>query len=204
MKKIIIDDLSDIAFIMYEKVQEDMCIDATFVGLYDDAIAVIKELLMYDEVSIYDVTIVPEEMDGYNKEYYISLDKDMNIWCTKAYNVEDNCYIYDETDCLFIADDCNSVILKQMGYDKTNAYEVSYGLDDETCECDGNCACCGLTDNNQGTITRVATDDSGKLRGFEKTWETKDGNMNYRTTYSFYSNNESMLKDMLNNFDIKF
>ena len=204
MRKIVIEDLSDVAYIMYKKVQEDECIDTTFVGFYEDAVAVIKNLLMYDDVNIFNIDLTSEMIDGYDREFYVSLDDEMNIWCSKAYDVEDERYIYSETDCLLIADDCKSTILKYIGYDEANAYEVSYDLDDETCECDGNCACCDLSDNNQESITRIATDDDGKMRGFEKTWTTKSDGINYHTTYSFYSNNESMLKDMLDNFDIKF
>lgn len=207
MKKFLIDDLSDVAYAMYENIVEDVCKNVMFVGFYEDASAIIKELLMYDEIIPYNISIEPIEFDNYDKEYYIALDNNFNIWCCKAYDVQDKCYLWDTTDCLFIADDCCSAILKEIGCDKDNMYEVLYDLDDEECECDGNCACCNCNDgkdDNYDVITRVAVDDDGVIRGFEKTWETKEGNMTYHSTYTHYSNNTELLKQLMENFDIKF
>lgn len=207
MKKFLIDDLSDVAYAMYENIVEDVCQNVMFVGFYEDASAIIKELLMYDEIIPYNISIEPIESDNYDKEYYIALDNNFNIWCCKAYDVQDKCYLWDTTDCLFIADDCFSAILKEIGCDDDNMYEVSYDLDDEECACDGDCACCNCNDgkdDNYEVITRVAVDDNGVIRGFEKTWETKEGNMTYHSTYTHYSNNTELLKQLMENFDIKF
>ena len=207
MKKFLINNLSDLAYAMYENIVEDVCKNVMFVGFYEDASAIIKELLIYDEIIPYNISIEPIESDNYDKEYYIALDNNFNIWCCKAYDVEDKCYLWDMTDCLFIADDCCSAILKEIGCDKDNMYEVSYDLEDEECECDGNCACCNCNDgkdDNHEVITRVAVDDAGKLRGFEKSWSTKEGNMTYHSTYTHYSNNTELLKQLMENFDIKF
>lgn len=193
MEKILIEDMIDICNIMYDKIEngyESVC----FVGKFDDAKVLIKELLLANDEAF--ITLANIESNCfYSKEYIISLDNEMNIWCEKAYDEDDKCYIWIGDNCVLVADDCNSAMLKSI--DSKEVYEVGYDLEND-CECN----CCKA--ENSEIITRVATDDSGKLRGFEKTWETKDGNMNYRTTYSFYSNNESMLKDMLDNFDIKF
>lgn len=201
MKKFLIDDLSDVAYAMYRNIVDGNCEDILFIGLYKDSSVVIKELLMYDETILYDIDLESED-SGYEKEYTIFLDKDFNILCYKSYDIYEKNYLYDETDCLFIADDCNSLLLGKIDCNKDNMYEVSYDLDDE---CDGNCACCQCTENNNHEeITRVATDENGKLRGFEKSWETHEDGLTYKSTYSFYSSNENMLKDMLNNFNIKY
>jgi hypothetical protein len=208
MRRFLIEDIGEIACAMYDTIVDDGLSDVTFVGYCDDVIAIVKELLMFDEILPYDMEIEPEEIGGYDKEYYVTLDNDLNIWCCKAYDVEHNRYLYDESRRVFIADDCSSAILKEIGCDDDNMYEVSYDTfgDDE---CDGNCACCqcgekDTSDDNHEVITRVAVDENGKLRGFEKFWNTEEDGLHYHSTYSFFSNNEDMLKNMLDNFNIKY
>lgn len=128
MRRIITDGFGDIACLIYSSVVEDKLTDATFVGYYEDVICVIKELLMFDDVLPYDIVIEPEEIGGYGEEYYVTLDNDLNIWCCKAYDFEYERYLYTETDRLFIADDCNSTVLKEIGCDENDIYEVSYLL----------------------------------------------------------------------------
>lgn len=209
MRRILIDGFGNIACLMYNSIVEDKLSDTTFVGYCEDVICVVKELLMFDDVLPYDIVIEPEEIGGYDKEYYVTLDSDLNIWCCKAYDIENKRYLYDETRRLFIADDCDYTLLSKIACDEDNMYEVSYDLDKEEFKCDEN-VCCGCNDNNNDNdskhevITRVATDDTGKLRGFEKTWETHEDGFHYHSTYEFYSNNENMLKDMMENFSIKY
>lgn len=205
MKRFLIDDLSEIAYMMYNAIIEDDFEDVMFVGMYDDAIAVLKTLSQFDETNLYYIDIAPEGFNKYNKEYFITLKDNMDIWCEKGYDIDNNCYLIDSTECLFIADDCNSTILKTIECDKNNIYEVGYNLEEE---CEGNCEECHcdeeMNDNRHEAITRVATDEDGKLRGFEKSWETHEDGLHYHSTYSFYSSNEDMLKDMLSNFNIEF
>ena len=219
MKKIIIEDSYDIAKIMYDKIS-DGCNEVMFIGLYDDIIEVTKELLCYADTMVYDIEIEAPEMAGYDNEYYLTLDRDMEVWCEKAYQEEHDSYLYSETNYVLIADDCNSAILKEI--ECNELYEVSYDFEDESDECDGDCENCKFAehsnlekpddeigrqlkgDDTHEVVTRVATDEDGKLRGFEKSWETKEDGLTYKSTYTYYSNNEDMLKNMLENFDIKF
>ena len=202
MKRFLIEDLGEVACAMYDSIVDDKLNDVMFVGYYEDVVFIIKELLMFDDILPYDIELEPVETGCYDKEYYLTLDEELNIWCSKAYDSEYEGYSYIETDRLFIADDYNSAILKEIGCDKDSMYEVSYDtFGDE--ECDGNCACCQCNDNHE-EITRVATDDNGNIRGFEKSWETHEDGLHYKSTYSFYSSNEDMLKNMLENFSIKY
>lgn len=204
MKRILIDDMFEVAELMYDVALDSHGRYATFVGLYEDVIELVKNLMTYEEVFIERIDLEPEFLDGYDKEYYVELDSEMGLWVEKAYGFEHEIYMYNETDVLFIADDCNSKILDRIDYN--DAYEVGYDID----ECDGNCECCSCNqdeqnhDGNHEVITRVATDDNGKLRGFEKSWETHEDGLHYHSTYSYYSNDEDMLKNMLENFSIKY
>lgn len=203
MKKLLVNYLSDIAYAMYDSIADDKLEDVMFVGHYEDIIMVLKELLIFDETVPYCIKMISEDLNGYDKEYCIILDSDMNIWCEPAYNVETKKYLFLFADRVFIADDCNSVILKMVECDKHNVYEVSYDLDDE---CDGNCECCQCLkeDDNHEVVTRVAVDEKGTIRGFEKSWSTHEDGLYYHNTYTHYSNNPDMLKNMIENFDIKF
>ena len=146
---------------------------------YDDAIEVIKELMMFDEVMPYDIEIEPEEMDWYNKEYYVTLDDNFKLWVQPAYLVKEDGSVYYQsvTDVLFIADDCNSAILNRI--DSEEVLEVTYDLDEDDFEVESEChdccgECCCHNDSNENTTdnsvkTRVAVDNSGRIYGFEKT-----------------------------------
>lgn len=195
MDRIIIEDIFEVAELMHDNATKKK--DIMFVGLYEDAIKIIKDLLSFDDINIARIDIEPEELDAYDKEYYVNICGDMELWCIKAYYDRDQTYWYDETDILFIADDCNSKILDNIDYDK--AFEVGYEE-----ECDGDCEHCVNGENSHEVVTRVATDGDGNLRGFEKSWETKEDGMTYHSTYSFYSSDQEMLKNMLENFKIKY
>lgn len=225
MKKISVNDYYDIAEYMYIK-NNNGNNDVMFVGLYEDAAGVLKELLCFEDTVAYNIELEPESIDYYDLEFYVSLDEDLNVWCDKAYSRENKIYLYTESDCVLIADDCNYDVLDRIGCDEV--YEVSYNFEDEDFEdvdyksedpCDGNCKCCGLDCrpepdqvmnsekesnlDSSTTTSRVTVDEKGNIRGFEKTWSTKSENMTYYSTYSHYSNDQKMIKKLMESFDIK-
>lgn len=205
MRRFLVNYLSDIAHAMYDSITDDKLNEVMFVGHYEDIVMVFKELLIFDDTVPYHIKMTSEDLNGYDKEYCIILDNDMNIWCEPAYITKENSYLYLFTERLFIADDCNSAILKNVECDNDDIYEVSYDLDHE-CECDGKCEHCHCSekDDNHEEITHVAVDKNGTIRGFEKSWSIHEDGMDYHSTYSFYSSNEDMLKNMLENFSIKY
>lgn len=200
MDRIIIEDIYDVAEMMYNNATDGN--ETTFIGLYDDVAELLRVLPICcdDCIDFIRIDLEPVELDGYEKEYYVSLNEDMELWCCKAYDYERECYLFDETDIVLIADDCNSKIIERVDYNKI--FEIGYEVDEP--ECNGDCENChvGESDRHE-VVTRVATDDTGKLRGFEKSWETKEDGMTYHSTYSFYSSDEKLIKDILENFNIK-
>lgn len=204
MNRLLIEDMIDVAKAMYDMIKNG-CEDICFIGKYDDAAMLIKELLMvYDETHIQQVSIESIDWDGYDKEYIVTLDHDFNVWCEKAYQEEHKRYLIIGENCVLIADDCNSKILDNIESDVI--YEVGYDIDEDEAGCDENCENCKCHNvlNNHEEVTRVAVDSDGKLKGFEKSWESNKDGLTYKTFYSYYSNNESMLKNMLENFNIKY
>ena len=200
MERIIIEDIFDVAEMMYEFAMDDG-LHSTFVGNYEDVVLLVKELALFEETVFDRIDVEPVELQGYDREYYVDVDADMHVWVEKAYSYDHDIYMMNETEVLLVADNCNSKILERVDYD--TAFEVGY--EDEEPECNGDCENChvGEPDRHE-VITRVATDDNGKLRGFEKSWETKEDGMTYHSTYSFFSSDEKMLKDMLKNFNIEY
>jgi len=52
---------------------------------FDDAVAVMRELLQYNTILVGSIDIAPEKDNWYNKEYYISLDENMMLDVEPAY-----------------------------------------------------------------------------------------------------------------------
>lgn len=212
MKKINIENIYDVSDFMFDKVSNG-CRDVTFVGLYEDAVKVVKGLLFYDETNAYQISIEPEDWNGYEKEYFVTLDDEMNVWCEKAYSMGLGSYLYSETGCALIADDCNPDVLKGLCSDEI--YEVGYDdvdiEDYEFDDCNGCCECCDcneeadeelLTDSKSESAHISVTKD-GRVAGFSKSWSNTDVNgMSYYSSYSHYSSNEDSVKKLAREFGI--
>ena len=200
MKRLVIENLSDVAELMYSDIAEKGLFDVEFIGFYEDVVIVLKQLLAFDKTVPYFINIsdVDFDWDDYEKEYSVILDADMNVWCEKAYNHKNNCYLMVTSDRLYFADDCDPALLECIESDKDEIFEVTYGLEsEEETEKDY------PKKDSHEIVTRVAKDKDGKVQGFEKSWDSFEDGMYYRTTYSFFSSNQDMLKNMLANFDIK-
>jgi hypothetical protein len=207
MKKFIIEDLFDVAEAMYDEIVENKKEEVMFVGHYEDAIEVVKELLMYEDVVPFSIELQPDFIAGYTKEYYVSLNEDLELWCEPAWYEEKEFYLMTDTDVAFIADDCNSSILKTIFTNET--VEVSFNEDECCDDCCGECIChCGCNEEHElqsdnSVTTRVAVDEDGNIRGFEKTWTTEEDGLYYYSQYKHYSNNEELLHKLMENFNIK-
>ena len=188
MERIFIDELTDIADIMYENICEG-CEDIAFLGLYEDAAIVVKELLAnYDDTSAYVLSIDPD----YDKEYIITLDSDMNVYCEKAYLKEYNKYVHFISECILVADDCGSEALKNAK--AKNIYVVSYELDNEECD---------MIASSKHESEHISRTKDGKVAGFTKSWSNTDANgIHYYSSYSHYGNNEDAVKRLAKEFGI--
>lgn len=222
MQRLFIKDISEIAEFMYEKICGS-CEEATFIGLYDDAVDVIKELANMEETYIYQVEIEPEDWDGYDKEYIVTLGSDFSIWCEKAFRCETGNYISGMYDCVIIADDCSKDTLCEV--DDDFIYVASYDLngkmpediDEDVSECDGSCECCKChktseeSDANDefmidssGEYYNVSRTRDGRIAGFTKSWNnTATDGTAYYSSYSHYGNNEEAVKRLAREFGIK-
>jgi hypothetical protein len=192
MERFLINNVSEISDVMYEKI-EDGYEDVEFIGFYEDAIVVIKGLLSYDDTEVYQVEIEPEEYDGYDKEYIVSIDSERGIWCEKAYQYEHNRYLECYSNCTFIADDCNSAILNKIESDEI--YEVSYEVEEEMFN---------SVRESKSESSHISRDKDGKITGFIKSWSNTDldGTTHY-SSCSYYGNNEDIVKMLAKEFKIE-
>jgi len=76
---------------------------------FDDAVAVMRELLQYNSILVGSIDIAPEKDNWYNKEYYISLSANMTLDVVQAYEEDDSWvgYIGFVADQVIISKDTN-------------------------------------------------------------------------------------------------
>lgn len=157
---------------------------------------VLDELMhSYEEFSIFDINLCPVEINGYNKEYIMSIEWDGKIWIQELWNDHLNeYYSLESTDIHYINEYCNSAIVSK---NKDCSFE-------EFCICDGDCENCDhFNDEPEETDTKQELTKNNKsldieddMHGFSANWDD-DGGYHH---YSFYSSDQDMVKEMLKLF----
>lgn len=126
MKKILIENYSDIATIMFDMIGEGEINDICFVGFFDDVIRILEELII--GASIKDMYVWDKE-----KEYILILDKEYNLWLEPLYSKEEKTYKNINIDYILVADDCDSKLFDKLK-NKRFVYEVGFEDEEETNE----------------------------------------------------------------------
>ncbi len=84
-----------------------------------------------------------------------------------------------------------------------------FGFDEDDLECTCDCEDCSLCseradlDTNESEATYVSRDKDGTPLGFSKTWFTEEGGIHCYSSYSHYSNNLNMLKEIASDFGVR-
>ena len=130
------------------------------------------------------------EMSHYDKEYVVYLSAD-GVTCEKNHNKDG--YYNGGGDISFVHEDCSSKMLSHI--DSKVIYEFAIGecdeCYDEDCDYDCDCdECCGCDDANDKELDIESDDD---MHGFSINHSDENG----YSSYSFYSDNESIVKYML-------
>ena len=145
MMKEIFDSYEDLAEYMVFRASEGQYTVAAL--FYEDAMGLMRELMLYDDVTFESIEISPPEYDGYEKEYYVSLADDFIAGVEKAY--EDGRYLSTEADLTMIDADANSKILsaldtakcRELDFDDTDFDSTDYDeYEDDNCDCE-HCEC---------------------------------------------------------------
>jgi hypothetical protein len=111
------------------------------VVFYDKAKELLEMITSLEEVELVDIRLTPYEFDLYDKEYYVSITPENEIFVEPAYS--NGRYLADGMDVLFIDNDANSRIIQICDYEKAIAFE----FDDGDCEPDEECKGCEFYDH---------------------------------------------------------
>lgn len=126
MRRKIFDSYEELSDYMVDMAQNGLYTVAVL--FYEDAIKLLRELMLYTEVDVESLEIMPPEHEGYEKEYYISIADDMIVSVEPAY-VGDK-YLDAEADLTLIDGEASSTILKHIPDNKCREIYIFEDLDD--------------------------------------------------------------------------
>lgn len=123
MEKLYFDDICDIANFMVENADDGKDVCAVF--HYNEAVELLRELiLLVNDYDILAIELQPEDWDGYDKEYYISLNKICGLCVEPAFRWGK--YLGTAADIMLVAPDANSKIITCPTSDVEMMFEVSF------------------------------------------------------------------------------
>ena len=130
---------------------------------YEQAKELLHEFAQYDEIDICSIDLEPEDWNGYDKEYYVTLTGEFGIelYIEKAYDVDYERYLKYEDDYVILAGEANSKIIKQNFNNACISYEAIFDGDDIDCEDCDLCAC-ACEDEYEDDIVHYEIDRCGK------------------------------------------
>lgn len=113
----------------------------TLALFYDEAVEVVKNILNDNDVIVKSMEISDEEISDYEKEYYITLDEEMELYVQPAYSEKSGCYLYNESDIVIFDKNVDEEILD---VNPGAHYTLSFSEEDENeCgDCCEDCATC--------------------------------------------------------------
>lgn len=159
-KELIVDDIEELVATVMSDV-ENIDIAYRIIAKYEEASAIVKELLQYEETSAYHLEIWDEGWDGYDKEFLITIDSTLAILCEPLY--QDGDYLSYDSDKVFIMDGCSQKSVADCEDGVVTVVMYSDSVD----EC--NCTECTCGEQNE-----VSTESNYFVNGKSVTKETFD------------------------------
>lgn len=191
MRKIIFDDIDELvnnAKQLYSLHEETIGIICPY-----DYVAWVLETMVKHDIPISYIDFSDYEIDGYDKEYQISI-VDGKIFCEPSYAFKSDGYrrdgyLHTSAKVMFVHSDCNSAIL---GYIESDTiYEFAFdGYDDDNDEKKNEPEADGTFKSDGVSITRSK---DGKPEGFTRSWHISDDD-NYK--YMSVSYNSDDMDDL--------
>lgn len=213
MKRMIFEDVHELATVMlYDALNLSDCVSA--ICHYEMATTLLSKIIQED-VPIGQIDISDYEWSGYDKEYAVTI-MDGNVYCSPLFGMKKKGYSRDGylgsyADIAYIHQDCNSKLLSCLEYDKAYEFAVMELDDVDDYEDDFECSCCDrCSDSNDDIITHhsdsvtVSRDKHGVPTGFTKSWSRDNGEgVTQYSSYSYYCNNEDLLRSLAKDLNIK-
>ena len=110
MKSITFNDIQSLAnYMIIQSTKHKLYIVATV--FYDDAIELIKHILKDDDIKISILDISPFNLNGYNREYYVSISEDYEFAVEPAFS--EGRYLDTMADVMLIDGDARYNIVKK-------------------------------------------------------------------------------------------
>lgn len=126
-------DTYDTAIFMLDAMAENpSCKNITAVLYYDRAKSLIKALLQTEDVEAGCIDISPAFVSGYNKEYYVTLDPDLNLWVEPVFHGDR--ILYEFSDIILYDGDAKQKIVDRNTGTGVTSYEIQF---ETPCEKDG-------------------------------------------------------------------
>lgn len=129
MERIAFAQIGDLAEYMINRVEDKGYVVATL--FFDNAVELMRSLLLYEEVQVGTIDISDFEYDGYMDEYYVSLMDDYTLCIERA--LADDKYL--RTDAAILLLDGNAKYAVAEANDESECVEIAIG-EDEYGECD--------------------------------------------------------------------
>ena len=135
MGKLYFDDMFDLAYFMVENADNDKEVCAVF--HYDEAKALLRELLLLaDNYDIMALDLEPIDWGGYDKEFYITIDKYCGICVERVYKWDK--YLGTGADIMLVSPDASSKVITCPTTEVDTMFEVSF--DEPDCsDCAAKC-----------------------------------------------------------------
>lgn len=148
MKRLFCKDIPALAEYMVNEASDGVNVTATL--FFSDAVALMRELMTYEDIDVDYVKVMTEEYSGYNREYYVTLSEDSVLSVEPAW--EDGRYLNTESDLILIDGCASHKIVEDIPYG--NCRELYIGIEEDEDE-----DCCGDCCNDCSSCNKDMEDD---------------------------------------------
>lgn len=138
---------------LYNLAQKELTLTA--VVHYEKAKDLLFFLSQYDDVELESINLQHENYDGYDKEYYVTLTSELELYIESVYDGDNikECY----SDKIFYFEDVNSKIA--IANECDCEYEIDFypeDEDDDECgDCCYDCSNCPLSEKNEAIASAL-------------------------------------------------
>lgn len=163
---------------------------------YNVMIDILNILIKQTGLLLFYCYITEEEIDGYADEYILTVDSKGQIWVQEA--KYDTGYITTDDAVIYIHSDCSSSF---VGKNK-DAHMIEFDFSDPEKE--------NIADATEKTVDTdkyhsiISKSKDGCVNGFSSSWLDRNEYGSTYSSYSYYSNNEEEVKQVMDSFGIKY